>query len=384
MKFNVELFPKRNLGCEMDFNLNEERHMLQDTLAKFLRDKYPIEKRLDYAASELGYSADMWEQFAQLGIIGALFEESAGGFGGKGDDLMVVFEQLGRSLVVEPFLSSAILSGTILSALNSELVEQIISGQTQVALAHGEPGSRYDLAHVGSNAAKSGEDWIINGHKSVVLGAPSANKLIVSARTSGATHGEPGITLFLVDAMANGIELRSYSTIDGYCGADIFFTNTPAQILGEKDLAYPLIELAHARAIVAICAECLGACEVAKDQTVEYMHTRKQFGVAIGQFQALQHRMADVLIELEQMRSATINAAGHLQDERISREKYVSSAKNLIGRAGRLISEEAIQIHGGIAMTWEASVSHYAKRIIMIDHLLGDTDHHLERYINLN
>lgn len=367
----------------MDFNLNEDRRMLADTLEKFLRDKYPIEKRLEIAAGDDGWSSQLWKQFADLGIIGALFEEDAGGFGGKGDDLMVVFEKLGTSLVVEPFLSTGVLAGTILSALDHELVEGIISGEIQVSLAHAEPDSRYDLAKVTTVAEQSGKDWIINGNKSVVLGAPAAHKIIVSSRTGGKTDSENGISLFLVDAVANGMEMRSYSTIDGYLAADISLTNTPAKLLGEKDNAYPLIELAHARAILAVCAECLGACEVAKDQTVEYMHTRKQFGVVIGKFQVLQHRMADLLIELEQMRSAIINAAGHLEDERNIREKYISAAKNLIGRAGRQIAEEAIQIHGGIAMTWEAAVSHYAKRIIMIDHLFGDTDHHLERYIKL-
>lgn len=367
----------------MDFNLNEDRRMLKDTLEKFLRDKYPIEKRLEFAASDEGYSLQMWEQFAELGIIGALFDEDAGGFGGKGDDITTVFEQLGRALVIEPFLSSGILAGTILASLKSELVEEIISGETQVSLAHSEPDSRYDLAHVSTKAEVAGDDWVINGNKSVVLGAPSADKLVVTARTSGGKTDEEGISLFLIDALASGMEIRSYSTIDGYLAGDVSFTNTPARLLGESDKGYELIELAHARAIIAICAECLGACEVAKDQTVEYMHTRKQFGVPIGKFQVLQHRMADVLIEIEQMRSAIINASGHLESDRITREKNISAAKNLIGRAGRLVGEEAIQIHGGIAMTWEAAVSHYAKRIIMIDHLFGDTDHHLERYIAL-
>ncbi len=368
----------------MNFDLNDDRRMLSDTLEKFLRDQYPIEKRLEYSQSEHGFSTQMWQEFADLGIIGALFNEEVGGFGGHGDDLMVVFEQLGKALVVEPFLATGVLSGTILSAIGSDLIEGVISGQTQISLAHSEPGSRYELAHVTSSARQQGEEWIINGHKSVVLGAGSADKLIVSARTSGATEDEDGISLFLVNALASGVEMRSYSTIDGYGAADIMLTNSPAIILGVKDSAFSLIELAHARAIVAICSQCLGACEIAKDMTVEYMHQRKQFGVIIGKFQVLQHRMADVLIELEQMRSSIINAAGFLDENRDLREKHCSAAKNLTGRVGRQIAEEAIQIHGGIAMTWEASVSHYAKHIIMIDHLFGDTDHHLERYIELS
>ncbi len=368
----------------MDFNLDQDRSMLRDMLEKFLRDKYPIEKRLEFAASDESYSPQMWEQFAEMGIIGALFGEEVGGFGGAGDDIALVFEQLGRALVVEPFLSSGILAGTILAELKHEFVEEIISGKCQIALAHAEPDSRYDLTHVAARAERAGNDWVINGNKCVILGAPCANKFIVSARISGATNDEQGIGLFLVDALANGLQIRAYSTIDGYGAGDLILENTPATLLVEAGEAAGLIELAHARAVLAVCAECLGACEAAKDMTVEYMHTRKQFGVPIGKFQVLQHRMADVLIEIEQMRSAVINAAGHINDDRNTREKFISAAKNLIGRAGRAIAEEAIQIHGGIAMTWEAAISHYAKRIIMIDHLFGDTDHHLERYIALN
>ncbi len=368
----------------MDFNLNEDRSMLRDTLEKFLRNEYPISKRLEIAASDAGYSPQMWQKFAELGILGALFDENVGGFGGTGDDIAVVFEQLGRALVVEPILSNTLLAGTILASTKNQLVEKIITGETQVALAHGEPASRYDLRHVTTKAEQSGDTWLVTGEKSVVLGAGSADKIIVSARTFGEETSPNGISLFIIDPLANGVQLRSYSTIDGYGACEVSCTNAPARLIGELHEAYPLIELAYARATVAICAQCLGASEVAKDQTVEYMHTRKQFGVPIGKFQVLQHRMADLLIELEQMRSSVINASGHLDSDRTTREKYVSAAKNLIGRVGRQIGEEVIQIHGGIAMTWEAGISHYAKHIVMIDHLFGDSDHHLERYIELS
>ncbi|MGB7286071.1 MAG: acyl-CoA dehydrogenase family protein, partial [Salaquimonas sp.] len=207
--------------------------------------------------------------------------------------------------------------------------------------------------------------------------------LIVSARTSGAAAHEKGISLFLVDSKANGVNIRNYGTVDGYAAADIILENVEAELIGKKDAALGQIEAAYSKAILAICAESLGAMEVAKDLTVEYMKTRKQFGVVIGKFQALQHRMADVLIEIEQMRSSVVNAAGHLNGDRKKREWYASAVKHMAGTIGRQVADESIQIHGGMGMTWEYPVGHYAKRITMADHLFGDTDHHLQRFIDL-
>lgn len=371
----------------MDFRLNDDRRMLAETLDRFLRENYTLEQRHAIVASNDGHSGELWAQFAELGVIGALFDEAAGGFGGAGDDIMVVFEALGRALVVEPFLPT-LLAGSLIADLGNdaqkEALEQVTAGAKLLALAHGEAEARYDLAHVGATAARSGEDWSVSGEKSVVLGGPRADVLIVSARTAGDTASQDGISLFEVDASANEVSIRDYGTVDGYPAGEITFDGAPARLIGEEGKAYPAIEKAVARGIVALCSECLGAMEVAKDQTIEYMHTRKQFGVIIGKFQALQHRMADVLIEIEQMRSAIVNAVGHLEEPRERREWHVSAAKNLAGRAGRQIAEEAVQIHGGMGMTWEYPVGHYAKRIIMIDHLFGDTDHHLERFIELS
>lgn len=371
----------------MDFRLNDDRRMLADTLERFLRDNYPLEKRHEIVASGEGHSADMWAKFAELGVIGALFGEEAGGFGGAGDDIMVVFEALGRALVVEPFLPT-LLAGSLIAELGSDeqkaVLEEIISGTKILAFAHGEPESRYELERVGAVARMEDSGWSLTGNKSVVLAGAQADLLVVSARSSGEEDDPDGISLFFVDPKAQGVSVRGYATVDGYPAAEISFDNTAAQLLGEEGKAFPAIEKAVAKAIIAVCAECLGAMEVAKDQTVEYMHTRKQFGVIIGKFQALQHRMADVLIEIEQMRSAVVNAAGNLEEDRKRREWFVSAAKNLAGRAGRQVAEEAIQIHGGMGMTWEYPVGHYAKRITMIDHLFGDTDHHLERFIELS
>jgi alkylation response protein AidB-like acyl-CoA dehydrogenase len=329
----------------------------------------------------------MWAKFAELGAIGALFPEEAGGYGGAGEDLSVVFEALGKALVVEPFMPT-LLAGSLIAELDaagrSELLEQIISGEVLVALAHGEAESRYELASVACKATKSGDGYSISGRKSVVLGGGAAELLLVSARTSGDTDSTDGISLFLVEGDCDGLTRRAYSTVDGYPAAEIELDDVAGTLIGGENAAHDALEKAQARAIVAICAECLGAVEVAKDLTVEYMHTRKQFGVPIGKFQALQHRMADVLIEIEQLRSAVVNAAGHLNAGRRERERHVSAAKNLAGRVGRQAAEEAIQIHGGMGMTWEYPVGHYAKRIVMIDHLFGDTDHHLERFIELS
>ena len=367
----------------MDFALNDDRRMLSETLERFLADNYDIEKRHGLAMQEHGFSKEMWAQFAELGIIGALFNEASGGYGGEGDDFMVVFEALGRHLVVEPFLPS-LLAGSILAETKSQadILESLISGEQLLALAHGEPASRYELSSVSTKAKQEGDSWFITGNKSVVLGGGAANHLIVSARTSGAKEDEAGISVFLVEKN-QAVTTRNYSTLDGYGASEVMLENAQGILLGQEGNGFALIEKAYAKGIIAISAEALGAMHVATDLTVEYTKQRKQFGIPIGKFQALQHRMADMLIELEQMRSSVINAAGNINEERNLREQEVSACKYLVGTIGRQIAEEAIQIHGGMGMTWEYAVGHFAKHITMIDHVFGDTDHHLERYIAL-
>ena len=366
----------------MNFDLTDDQRMLSETLERFLADKYPIEQRHEFAAGDDGFSRDIWQQMAELGVAGALFPESTGGFGGTGDDIAVVFEQLGRKLVVEPFLPS-LLAGTVLASVGGqdERMASMIAGDKLAALAHYEPQSRYSLEHVEADAKEANGSWLVSGSKSVVLGGGTADWLIVSARTSGNATDTDGISLFIVDRKAPGVAIRDYGTVDGYAAAEIALDGAEAELIGGKGAGFAPLENTISRGILAVCAEGLGAMEVAKDQTVEYMHTRKQFGVPIGKFQVLQHRMADVLIELEQMRSAVINASSRVDDEGTARDKYVSAAKYLLGTIGRQVAEEAIQIHGGMGMTWEYPVGHYAKRIIMLDHLFGDTDHHLTRYI---
>lgn len=375
----------------MNFDLTEERQMLQDTLRRYLREKYDTATRNKIIASEAGYSAEIWAELAELGVIGALFTEDQGGFGGKGFDITTVFEELGRAGVVEPFLDTGVLAGGLIADLGNDdqkaLVEEIIAGSLQLAFAHGEPTSRYDLNRVQTTAKAEGDDIVLNGHKAVVVNAEAADVLVVSARESGETGDDAGISLFLVPADTKGLTIQGYALLAGGRAAEVMLDTVklPASArLGEPGKVFDAIEARVAAASVAQVAETLGAMETATRLTKDYLGTRKQFGRPIGTFQALAHRMSDLQIEMEQARSAVINAAGHLESDRPVRESHVSAAKNLLGRAGRLVAEDSIQMHGGIAMTQEYELAHIAKRIVMADHRFGDTDHHLERFIAIS
>ena len=372
----------------MNFELTEERQMLQDSLRRFLSDRYTTQVRNQIIDSDTGLSSDIWAQLAELGVVGALFSEAQGGFGGAGFDITTVFEELGRAGVVEPFLDTAVLGGGLIASLGNPdqqaLVEQVISGTLQLALAHSEPTARYDLNHVTTQATATGAEIVLNGRKAVVVNAEAAEILIVSARESGAAGDEDGISLFLVPRTATGVSVRGYPLLAGGRAAEIDLNDvvlSDSARLGAAGAAFPALAERVAAASVALAAETLGAMETATDLTRGYLQTRQQFGRPIGSFQALQHRMADLWIELEQARSATINAAGHLADEPRIRDLHIAAARNLIGRAGRLVAEDAIQLHGGIAMTQEYELAHIAKRIVMADHRFGDTDYHLEQFI---
>jgi alkylation response protein AidB-like acyl-CoA dehydrogenase len=374
----------------MNFEHTEERKMLAASLGRFIELRYPFEVRSAIVKSPAGYSADLWREFAELGIIGALFNPEHGGYGGAGDDLAVVFEALGRGLVVEPFLGNAVLAGGAIARLGDagqrEMIAQIIDGSRIGAFAHGEPESRYEIARVATRAERAGDGWKLNGAKAVVQHAEAADVLVASARTAGAVDAAQGISLFLVPAKTPGLSLRGYPLVDGGRAADVTLRDVtlPGEaLLGAQGEAFATIEEVVGRGIVALCAESLGAMSVAKEATLAYLRTRKQFGVPIGTFQALQHRMADMLIEIEQMRSAVINAAAALDGEHCARERTLSAAKYTCGKIGTLVAEECIQLHGGIGTTWELPLSHYAKRLVMIDHQLGDEDYHLARYIAL-
>ena len=373
----------------MNFQHTEDRRMLADTLNRFISEQYGFATRDRIAGSAQGFSSELWSRFAELGVIGALFDEADGGFGGGGFDIAVVFESLGRGLVVEPFLDTLIVGRAIARSGNEAqkaALGELIDGSRIVALAHGEPDSHYELARVTTRAHRNSDTWQLNGAKAVVQHGEHASHFLVSARTGGDVDAEEGITLLLVPRDAKGVGVRGYRKIDGGRAAEVTFDNVTLgddALLGTAGQGFATLEYAIGCGVLALCAEALGAMDVAKDHTLEYLRTRKQFGVPIGSFQALQHRMADLLLEIEQARSAVINAAAALGAERKVRERALSAAKYSIGRIGTRVAEESIQLHGGIGMTWELPLAHYAKRLVMIDHQLGDEDHHLERFVTL-
>ena len=376
----------------MDFRLNEEQQMLQDTVARLVRGEYSFEKRLEYSESELGFSESFWKQLGELGLMAVPFPEELGGFGGTGVEVQSVMTELGRGLCIEPYLQSVVLGGGLISqAGNEQQKEQwlagIATGEAQVAVGLQEPQSFYNTNDVETTAEKTDSGYVLNGRKAVVIGGHSANLLVVSARTSGSSRDASGISLFVIDANADGLERRSYPTIDGAKGCDLLLNNVKVgadALLGSEGEAADAIEYQVGRAISALCGEAVGVMEVACDLTLDYLKQRKQFGVPIGKFQVLQHRMADMMSELEQARSMAILAAS-VADEPQSdqRRRVIAAAKNVISRSAQFISEKGIQSHGGIGMTWEYNFAHYAKRLVMINHQLGDDDFHLERYAAL-
>lgn len=371
----------------MDFTLSEERQIFKDTAERFLEDCYPIETRHNAASSPQGFDRDLWASFAEMGIVGALLPPDVGGFGGEGVDVAVVFELLGRRLVVEPFLATGVLGAAPLVLAGSEAqrngLEAVVAGERLLALAHGEPTSRYGLSEVATRAERTADGWRLTGTKAVVLNGDSADALVVSARVAGAPADEAGLGLFLVEGHAPGLVRRGYGGIEGGRAAEIRLDGVPAEPVGEPGSAYPVIEAVVGRGVLALAAEGLGLMEACRALTLDYVKTRTQFGRPIGSFQALQHRLVDMVLEIEQARSSVMLAAATLDGDRLTRERNLSAAKHLAGKVGRFVAEETIQIHGGIAMTWEYAAGHYAKRLVMLDHLLGDTDHHLERFIRL-
>ena len=358
--------------------------MLADTLERFVREKYGFEARQRIAQSPAGCSRDMWQRFAELGMFAALFDEAHGGMGGTGFDIMVVFEAVGRSLVVEP-VAGALMAGRILAVADrGDALEQLIGGTRIILLAYEEGDTGADSTRIGARAERDGSGWKLSGHKAAVHQAESADAFVVAARITGSPGDSKGISLFLVPADAQGLTLRGYPLIDGGRGAELMLDGVriadDAMLLHD---GHRVLQQAIDCGLLALAAESLGAMDVAKTATLDYLQTRKQFGVPIGSFQALQHRMADLLLEIEQARSAVINAADKLAADPLLRERTLAAAKYTVGRVGTLVAEESIQLHGGIGMTWELPLAHYAKRLVMIDHQLGDEDQHLTRYIAL-
>jgi alkylation response protein AidB-like acyl-CoA dehydrogenase len=373
----------------MQLGYEEQHQMLADTLARFVAKEYPFETRDEVANSAPGYSPELWQQLAEIGVIGALFDEDAGGFGGTGVDISLVFEGIGRGLVTEPFLA-ALLGGTCLergNAAQREKLGEAIAGESLVTLAHCDPSAGYSPNYLTTSARPDAAGWTIDGRRIAVPCGAVADDFVVSARTAGDTGGTDGISLFLVPGAADGLVRDAYNTVDGGANADLTFTNVrvgPDALIGNEGEAFAVLVRAINRGVLALSAEALGVMSVTSDMTLQYLRDRRQFGVPIGSFQALQHRMADIVIAIEQARSAVINAASALDEDEATAGLSLSAAKYTTGRTGRHVAEEAIQMHGGNGMTWEVPVAHYAKRLVMIDHELGDEDYHLQRYIALS
>jgi pimeloyl-CoA dehydrogenase small subunit len=373
----------------MDFDLTEEQRLLRDSVDRLLADRYGFAARRGYLAGSEGHSKAMWERYAELGLLGLPFAEEHGGFGGGAIETMLAMEAFGRVLALEPYLATVVLSGTALrlagsGAQQSAILPQIAEGRMTLAFAHGERQARYDLTDVLTTAkANPRGGWVLDGAKSVVLHGDNADRLIVSARNSGERDDPDGIGLFLVDTSANGVARRSYPMRDGTRAAEISLSGVVVDaddLLGEPGQALPVIERVVEAGIAAVAAEAVGAMEAMHALTLEYLKTRQQFGKPIGQNQALQHRSAEMLIALEQGRSMAMLAAMMVDEtDPVERAHNISMAKVGVGQAARYVSQNAIQLHGGIGMTEEYAVGHYFRRCMVIEHLFGDTAHHLSR-----
>jgi alkylation response protein AidB-like acyl-CoA dehydrogenase len=373
----------------MEFNYSEEQLALQDTLQRFISRDYDFDKRRKFSASSLGYSAEAWSQFAELGLLALPFPEDFGGLGGNAVDIMLVMEQFGQGLLLEPYLSTVVICGGLIRDAASEpmkrkLLPEIAAGTIKLSLAAYEAAGRYELSYVGCTAQESGASWRLSGRKTVVLDGGSADYYLVSARSSGKLSERDGISLFLVPRDAKGLTAAAYPTQSGARAADLQLENVTLgadALIGAPSKGWALIERAVDRANAALCAEALGIINALNQATLNYLKTRKQFGVAIGTFQALKHKMADMLIAAEQSRSMAIIAAVHADShDAADRHRAVSAAKAYIGQAGRLVGQHAVQMHGGMGVVDELIVSHYFKRLTMIDLSFGDADYHLASF----
>ena len=370
----------------MDFDLSDEQRLLKESLDRLVRDRYAFEQRKAYAQNAEGWSRELWRQYAELGLLGLPFAEGDGGSGGGAVETMLVMEAFGRALVLEPYLATVVLGGGCLrhgasDALRADLVPKIADGSLTLAFAQTERHSRWNLADVSTTAARDGAGWMIDGEKGVVVHGDTADKLIVTARIDGGQRDREGIGVFLVDAQAAGVSRRGYPTQDGLRAAEVTLTGVrvgPEAILGKPGDGLALIERVVDEAIAALCAEAVGAMAVMHELTLDYLKTRRQFGREIGSFQVLQHRAVDMLVALEQARSMAMFATMMASEENAAeRRKAVAAAKVQIGRSGKFVGQQAIQLHGGIGMTIEYKVGHYFKRMTMIDTIFGDADHHL-------
>ena len=375
----------------MDFTFNEEQSLIQDQVDQFVQKEYDWETRQSLSNSELGFGEDNWKKFAELGWLGISVSEDSGGFGGSAIESMLIMEAFGKGLVVEPFLETVIMAGGLIDDHGSDqqkssFLEPAIAGEMHLALAYAEPQSRFNLSDVVTDAKADGDNFIINGYKSVVMNGPSADQIIVSARTSGTQLDENGISLFIIDANASGLDKTNYKTVDGRRASDLTFENVSVSkesLIGVQDKGFEILDSAIDKAILAISAEAVGAMEVLYKTTVEYTKTREQFGTAIGKFQVLQHRMVDMFMEYEQCKSLLYMATMKHEEKAEDAKKAISGLKYQVGKAGKFIGQQAVQLHGGMGVTDELNVGHYFKRLTTVGTIFGNTDYHLKKYTSL-
>jgi pimeloyl-CoA dehydrogenase small subunit len=376
----------------MDFSFTEEQTLLQESIERFIQNDYSFDDRQKAAGSEQGYSEQNWQTFAELGWLGVAFSEADGGFGGGAVESMVMMEQFGYGLVIEPMLGTVVLAGGAIKhggsdALKAKYLPSIIDGSAQGALAFAEPQARFNLADVATVAAADGDGFVLNGHKAVVLNGPSADFIVVSARTSGDQRDRDGITLFVVDAKTAGVGRRDYPTVDAFRASELTLENVKVgagSVIGEVGQGFTILERAIDDGILAVGAEAVGCMEKLYKETVEYCKQREQFGQAIGKFQVLQHRMVDMFMEHEQAKSLMF-MAGMRMDEGYGPEaqKAISAFKVQVGKSGKFVGQNAVQLHGGMGMTEELNIGHYFKRLTIIETLFGNVDFHLKRFGSL-
>ncbi len=373
----------------MNFELSDEQKLIQESVARFIQDNYELEKRRKLAEQDPGFSREYWSTMAELGWLALPFAEEHGGFGGNQIDTMVVMEQFGKGLVLEPYLASVVMGGGAVKRgaskdLAAAILPAVIDGRRQLALAYAEPQSRFDLHDVVTMAKQDGDGYLLNGHKSMVLHGATADQIVISARTSGGQIDTGGISLFLVDADAEGIERDGFPTVDGLRACELTLSNVRVgadRLLGREGKGYEILEAVANDAILALAAEAVGAMERLYKDTVAYTQERVQFDHPLAEFQVLQHRMVDMFMEYEQTKSmlyrATLETA---QGDMDTARRTVHALKHLVGRNGIFIGESAVQLHGGMGMTEELAIGHYFKRLLVIDSQFGNADYHLEKF----
>jgi len=372
----------------MDFELSDEQRLLQDSVSRLMADRYSFEQRKGYLKSPEGFSAALWSQYAELGLLGLPFAEEYGGFGGGAQEIMLVMQAFGRVLILEPYLATVVLGGAALRHAGNDdqkaaILPAITEGSMKLAFAHAERQARYDLTDVLTTAKRSGGGWVLDGSKSVVVHGEAADKLVLSARTSGDRYDEDGITVFLVDATAAGLARRGYATRDEQRAADIALSGVAvgdADVLGEVGQGLAIVQRVVEAGIAATAAECVGAMETMHGMTLEYSKTREQFGKPIGSYQVVQHRLADMFMTMEQGRSMAMLATMMVDHpDAAERARKIAMAKVGVGQAGRYVSQSTIQMHGGIGMTEEYAAGHYFRRCMAIERLFGDPAYYLQK-----